>query len=195
MTGPGKTSPDRVTDLLAAWLQGDKGAGDRLFTALYDELRQLARHRLRSHRRDNSLDTTGVIHEAYIKLTAGSRLPVQNRAHFLALASRAMRQIILDHARRRAARKRGGDLLRVSSLAGAASSGTSVDDLIAIDRALEKLESLEPRLARLVEMRYFGGLTIEETAMALEISVATVKRDWLRARAFLFQQVRDRPAD
>jgi len=195
MTGPGKTSPDRVTDLLAAWLQGDKGAGDRLFTALYDELRHLARHRLRSHRRDASLDTTGVIHEAYIKLTAGSRLPVQNRAHFLALASRAMRQIILDHARRRAARKRGGDLLRVSSLAVAASSGISVDDLIALDRALGKLESLEPRLTRLVEMRYFGGLTIEETAAALEISVATVKRDWLRARAFLFQQVRDRPVE
>jgi len=183
--------PDRITDLLASWLDGDKEAGDRLFIILYDQLRRLARARLRRGRGPacGSLDTVALVHDAYIKLTVGSRLPVQSRAHFLALASRTMRQVVLDHARRRTAQKREGDLVSIVSLDPAAPDGMSADDLLALNEALGKLETLEPRLARIVEMRFFGGMTIEEVAEVLELSVATIKRSWLRARAFLFQHV------
>lgn len=191
MAEAGKDLPERITDLLTLWIEGDKDAGDRLFTVLYDNLRHLARARLRRGRgREESLDTAALIHESYIKLTAGARVPLSSRAHFLALASRTMRQIIVDHARRRAARKRGGDLLRISSFHAAAPDGMRAEEIVALNEALEALEAMEPRLARMVEMRFFGGLSVEETARALEISAATVKRHWLRARAFLFQQVR-----
>jgi len=190
MAEAGKTPPERITDLLSLWIEGDKDAGDRLFGVLYDHLGRLARARLRRRRGGDSLDTAALIHESYIKLTAGARVPLSSRAHFFALASRTMRQIIVDHARRRAARKRGGDLLRISSLHAAAPDGMRAEDLVALNEALERLESMEPRLARMVEMRFFGGLSVEETARALEISIATVKRLWLRARAFLYQQVR-----
>jgi len=183
-------SPESINDLLASWLEGDKEAGDRLFAVLYDQLRRLARTRLRRSPADTSLDTVALVHETYIKLATGSRLSVHGRAHLLALISRTMRQIIVDHARRKAARKRGGDLFRISSLHAAARDGMSADDLVVLDEALGKLEDVEPQLARIVEMRFFGGLTVEETAAALGLSVATIKRHWLRARAFLFQQVR-----
>jgi len=185
-----KPPPERITDLLASWIEGDREAGDRLFTVLYTQLRRVARSRLRGRPPGSSLDTAGLIHDTYIKLTAGSPVPVENQAHFLALASRTMRQIVVDHARRKSALKRDGDLLHISTLPAVASRGMSAEEIMALDEALEKLESVEPLLTRIVEMRYFGGATIEETAQALAISTATAKRHWIRARAFLFQQLR-----
>src|SRR5262245_71280 len=184
--------PERITDLIAAWTEGDREAGDRLFALLYAQLRRVARSRLRGHAAD-SLDTAGLIHDTYIKLTAGSAVSVEGRAHFLALASRTMRQIITDHARRKSAVKRAGDLLRVSTLSAVASRGMSSEEIVALNEALGKLEEVDSLLARIVEMRFFGGATIDETARALGISTATAKRHWVRARAFLFQQLRAAP--
>ena len=185
-----KPPPERITDLLASWIEGDREAGDRLFTALYAQLRRVARSRLRGRPAGSSLDTAGLIHDTYIKLTAGSPVSVESQAHFLAFASKTMRQIIVDHARRKSALKRGADRLRVSTLSAVASQGMSAEEIVALDEALGKLEAVEPILTRIVEMRYFGGSTIEETAQALAISTATAKRYWIRARAFLFQQLR-----
>lgn len=165
-------------------------ASDRLFALLYAQLRRLARSALRGQPVGGSLDTAGLIHDAYIKLTAGGPVPVESKAHFLALASRTMRQIIADHARRKAALKRGGDLVRVSTLAPIASQGMTAEEIVALDNALTRLDALDPLLARIVEMRYFGGLPMDETARALAISLATAKRHWVRARAFLLQQLR-----
>src|SRR5262245_6265916 len=187
-----KAPPDRITDVLASWAAGDREAGNRLFTILYAELRRVAKAGLRGRRAD-SLDSAALIHDTYIKLTAGTPAAVESRAHFLALASRTMRQIIVDHARRKAAIKRGGDLLRISTLSAVASDGMSAEDILALEQALAKLEAVEPQLTRMVDMRYFGGLTMEETAEALGISNATAKRYWLRARAFLFQQLQRTP--
>jgi len=184
-----KARPERITDLLSSWTAGDREAGDRLFTLLYAELRRVARAGLRGRSAD-SLDTAALIHDTYIKLTAGAPVQVENRAHFLALASKTMRQIIVDRARRKAATKRGGDLFRVSTLGAVASDGMSADEILALDEALAKLDAVDPVLTRIVDMRYFGGLTMEETAQALAISTATAKRHWVRARAFLFQQLR-----
>jgi len=184
------SQPERITDLLAAWNGGDREAGDRLFTLLYAQLRRVARSRLRGRAADGSLDTAGLIHDTYIKLTAGSPVSVEGHAHFLALAARTMRQIIADHARRKSAVKRAGDLLRVSTFSAVASRGMSSEEIVALDEALGKLEEVDPMLARIVEMRFFGGATMDETARALAISTATAKRHWVRARAFLFQQLR-----
>jgi RNA polymerase sigma factor (TIGR02999 family) len=182
--------PERITSLLASWIEGDRESGDRLFAALYAQLQRVARSRLRGRPAGGSLDTAGLIHDTYIKLTAGCSVPVESQAHFLALASRTMRQIIVDHARRKSALKRDGGLLRVSTLRGVAAQGLSAEEIVALDEALEKLEAVEPLLTRIVEMRFFGGATIDETAQALAISTATAKRHWIRARAFLFQQLR-----
>ena len=183
-----RTPTERITDLLASWVEGDREAGDRLFTVLYAQLHRVARAGLRGHRAD-SLDTAGLIHDTYIKLTAGSPVPVESQAHFLALASKTMRQIIVDHARRKAALKRGSDRLHVSTLSAVASRGMSAVEIVALDEALGKLEAVEPLLTRIVEMRFFGGSTIDETAQAFGISTATAKRHWVRARAFLFHQL------
>jgi RNA polymerase sigma factor (TIGR02999 family) len=184
--------PERITELLACWTAGDRQAGDRLFTLLYAELRRVARAGLRGRSARGSLDSAALIHDAYIKLTAGTPVPLESQAHFLALASRTMRQIIVDHARRKAAIKRGGDLLRISSLSAVASEGMSAEEILALDEALAKLEAVEPLLTRMVDMRFFAGLTMEETAQACGISTATAKRHWIRARAFLFQQLTSR---
>src|SRR5262245_17931199 len=159
-----KVVPEHIADLLASWVEGDREAGDRLFTALYTQLRRVARSGLRGRRGDNSLDTAGLIHDTYIKLNAGSPVPLESEAHFLALASRTMRQIIVDHARRKSALKRGGDLLRISTLSSVASEGMSAEEILVLDEGLRKLEAVEPLLTRMVEMRFFGGSTMEETA-------------------------------
>src|SRR5262249_51060889 len=154
--------PERVANLLAAWIDGDREAGDRLFTVLYAQLHRAARAGLRGRRAD-SLATLGLIHDAYIKLTARSPVPVERQAQLLALASKTMRQIIVDQARRKVALKRRSDRLRVSTLSAVASGGMSVEEIAALDVALQRLEAVEPLLTRIVEMRYFGGSTIEET--------------------------------
>src|SRR5262245_2707753 len=174
-----------ITGLLLAWRSGDRAAFDRLFGLLYEELRLLARRQLRRSGRDQTLDTTSVLHEAYLKLVDPARAAVEDRGHFMALASRAMRHILVDHARRRGARKRGAG--ERESLEGdpAGPDGMPGEDLVALDAALQRLEALDPRLGKVVELRFFGGLSVEEAAEALTTSPRTIKRDWARARAFL----------
>lgn len=180
---------ERITDLFASWRQGNAVAGDRLFSILYHELRRLARYQLRGRPPGATLDTTALIHEVYLKLEEGSRHPVRDRGHFLALASRVMRQIVVDHARQKTAAKRDARLERPLDENQAAAAALSPEELLSLDEALIRLEALHPRLAQLVDLRYFGGLSMEETAEALELSEATIKRDWLKARAFLLHQM------
>jgi RNA polymerase sigma factor (TIGR02999 family) len=188
-----KAAPDTVAGLLTAWLEGDAAAGERLFTTLYRELRDLARHQLGRRRRDGTLDSTALIHEAYLKFVDGSRASVRDRGHFLALASRVMRQIMVDRARRRNATKRGGGRLMPLLDDPELTMGAGAEDLLDLDKALRKLEALDPRLAQIVDLRFFGGMSADEAAEALDISLATVKREWLRARAFLYQQMNATP--
>jgi RNA polymerase sigma factor (TIGR02999 family) len=164
-------------------------AGDQLFDSLYQELRALARRQIRRRGYNGTLDTGALIHEAYLKLADNPGTRVRDRGHFLALASRVMRQVVVDYSRRRDAAKRGGGVPEPlpESIADPAAGGT--EDILALNEALECLEALDPRLAKLVDMRFFGGLSVEEAAEALEISVATVKRDWLKARAFLYSKI------
>jgi len=181
--------PGEVTRLLIAWRKGDEEAPRELFAVLYDELRTLARAQLNRRRQQHSLATTGLVHEAYLKLGDQSRLDLRDRGHFFALAARAMRQILLDHARRRLAGKRGGTAVRSALDEAVLAADVKADELVALDGALARLEALDPRLGRVVEMRFFGGLSVEETAEALGMSERTVKRDWEKARAFLYAEL------
>jgi RNA polymerase sigma factor (TIGR02999 family) len=184
---PGEPVAD-ITEILSAWGRGDPRAFDRLFPAVYAELRELARRQAR-HGRGETLGTTALVHEAYLKLVDQTHATFENRAHFFAVAAKVMRRLVVDHARERGAQKRGGDARLVTFDDEAlAAEGRSVD-LLALDEALGRLEGCDPRLARLVELRYFAGLTLEETAGALEVSPTTVKRDWFKARAFLIQEM------
>ena len=181
--------PGEITRLLISWRGGDRAAFDRLFPLVYDELRLLARRQLRRSGGDATLSTTAVIHEAYLKLVDQSRAAVHDRHHFFSLAARAMRQILVDDARRRGAQKRGGGADPATLDDGAAAAAGRGADLVDVDEALLKLEAADNRLARIVEMRFFGGLSVEETAEALEVSPRTVKRDWQKARAFLYHEL------
>jgi RNA polymerase sigma factor (TIGR02999 family) len=177
-----------VTALLAESREGDASAADRLLSAVYDELHRLAQiHRSRS-RKDATLNTTALVHEAYLKLIDGDRLPFDGRAHFFAAAARAMRQVIVDDARKRNRVKRGGGE-RPTSLdrVGEPMADEPAAEILALDEALKRFEVLDPRAARVVECRYFAGLTVEETAEALGISPTTVKREWAAARAWLYR--------
>jgi len=192
MPAPGESGriPADVTRLLIAWRQGDRQAAGELFTVLYKELHALAHAQLRRRSRQESLATTGLVHEAYLKLANQSRLDLRDRGHFLALAARAMRQVVVDYARRRATGKRGGhafaELLEENKLAADVPSV----HILAVDEALSRLEGLDPRLSRIVDMRFFAGFSVEETASALGMSERTVKRDWQKARAFLYAELR-----
>ena len=180
---------DEIGDLLSRWMEGDRKAGDRLFSTLYQELRKLARHQIRHHPKVATLDTTALIHEAFLKLMRGSRQPVLDRGHFLALASRVMRQILMDSLRKKSASKRDGGPPVPLGMDPPAPLARSSEDLLALDEALLKLESMEPRLAQMVDLRFFGGMSVDETAEAIGISAATLKRDWLKARAFLLKEM------
>ena len=174
-----------VTELLLASQAGSQDALDRLVPLVYEELKKLAAAYLRSERRDHSLQTTGLVHEAYLKLVNAQQTTWQNRAHFFGIAALAMRRILVDHARRR--RARGGTPITLEEhLPGDPSSS---DDVLAVDAALERLAALDARQARIVEMRYFAGLTIEQTAEAVGISPATVKREWTMAKAWLMREL------
>ncbi|HET8945747.1 MAG TPA: sigma-70 family RNA polymerase sigma factor [Candidatus Polarisedimenticolia bacterium] len=182
-----------ITGILSAWGQGEPGAVDRLFPLVYQELRALARRRA-GHVRGETMRTTALVHEAYLRLVDQTRATYENRGHFFAVAAKVMRRLVVDHARERAARKRGGDAERIPiDDSVLADPGERVDHL-ALDQALGRLEGLDPRLGRLVELRYFAGLTLEETAEAMSISPATVKRDWFKARAFLMQEMAGTPS-
>jgi RNA polymerase sigma factor (TIGR02999 family) len=190
--GPTPSSTTSVFDELRG---GGRSALDEIFALVYEELHALARRQRRRWRGDHTLNTTALVHEAYVKLVAQKRIDVEGRAHFLALASRAMRHILCNHARAAGARKRGGDLERLSldpvhvPTAPASSAEEHSDALVALDDALRRLEELDPRQSRVVECRFFGGLTIEETAAALGISARTVKRDWQVAQAWLHREI------
>jgi RNA polymerase sigma factor (TIGR02999 family) len=187
MPVPGK-APD-VDELLNGWRCGDAGAMDGLFALVYDDLRSLARRRLSRLRPGKTLAPTVVVHEVYARFAERSSQDVLDRHHFLALAARAMRDVIVDYVRRRHARKRdGGVPLPLDSGIGDRMNASPVGpiDVIAIDEALAQLETLDARQARVVEMRFFAGLELDEIAVVLDVSERTVKRDWQKARAFLY---------
>ena len=172
-----------VTQMLLAWNEGDEAARDALIPVVYDQLRRIARHRLRGERAGHTLQTTELINEAYLKLIAQS-VSWQSRAHFFGIAARLMRQILVDCARGRQALKRGGDQQQIS-LAAAENQQEKGTDLLALNDALETLAEVDPQSSRIVELRFFGGLTVEETAQVIGVSNATVERGWRTARAWL----------
>lgn len=181
---------DDVTGMLVAWGQGDQAADSRLIAAVYEDLRRVARRRLRAERADHSLAPTALVHEAYLRLVDLRRVRWQNRAQFFAIAARVMRQILVDHARAHAAAKRGGPGWKVPLADAVGATAPPEVDLLDLDAALGKLAAIDARLGELVVLRFFGGLTVEEAADALGLSPATVKRDWTRARAWLFRELR-----
>lgn len=174
-----------ITGLLTALQNGDRSAMDRLLSLVYDDLRMRAHGQLARARPGETLSTTALVHEAYLKL-AGSAQSYQNRAHFFAVASRAMRQVLVDYARRNLAAKRDGGYA-ISLDPELIANSERGQDLVALDTALAELELVDERLARTVELRFFGGLSVEETAEMMEVSPRTVKRDWRKARAFLYR--------
>jgi RNA polymerase sigma factor (TIGR02999 family) len=183
-----------VTRLLQAYAAGDAGAFDRLFPLVYDELRRIARRHLRHGARGYTLDTTGLVHEAYLKLGGAGELRLEDRCHLLAVAARAMRQILISKARARSAAKRGGGGALVPIDATSAAVESRAEWLLDLDRALERLGELDERLVRIVECRFFWGATEEETAEALGIPLRTAQRGWTRARAWLRAELEARDA-
>lgn len=180
--------PPDITDLLNAAQAGAPGAVDQLLALVYDELRGLAAAYLRRERADHTLQTTALVHEAYLRLAGHHSTTWKNRGHFFGIAAQAMRRVLVDHARRRRAGKRDGGLA-VPLDDDLDAARERPDDVLAVDEALERLAALDARQARIVELRYFAGLTIEQTAEALDISPATVKREWLSAKAWLQREL------
>ena len=179
-----------ITRQLLAAESGGQEALDRAFASVYPQLRQLARSRRRDWRGEPTLSTTALIHEAYLKAPAGAAGRFRNRGHFFASASKAMRHVLINRARDRRAVKRGGGRRDITLDEGQSmADAVPAEELVALDRSLGRLESLNSRQARVVECLFFGGLTIEETAEALEVSPATVKRDWTAARAWLYREM------
>jgi RNA polymerase sigma factor (TIGR02999 family) len=182
-------SPPDVTAMLLAWQQGDEKALEGLIPMVYDELHRLARARLRAERRGHVLQTTALVHEAYLRLVDINRMNVRDRSHLLAMAARLMRQILVDHARRRTARKRGGRVTVIGLDDVSIPNAEPGIDVLALDEALDELTRMDARLCRVVELKYFSGLTIDETAETLQVSPATVERDWAVAKAWLHQRL------
>ena len=185
----------QITALLERWSNGESGAFDRLIPIVYDQLRELAHQRLRHAAGDPSLNTTGLVHEAYLKLVDAPTVSVENRHHFLGIASRAMRNVLVDHARARLAAKRGGGVETLELRDNAWIDGVDMDAVTDLDEALTKLEQLNARQSQIVEQRYFGGLSLEETAAVLNISLATVKRELRLARAWLANELGPRTSE
>ena len=184
-------APDResVTALLSAWRQGDHVARDRLLAIVYDELHRQARHVMRGDGPGHTLQTTALVHEAYLRLVHAD-VPWEDRAHFYAVAARTMRRILVDHARSKRREKRGGGIVEVTLEESAVIDPQRPPDLEALDEALERLGEIDERKARAVELHYFGGLSYDETARVLDVSPATVHRDLRMAKAWLYQQLR-----
>jgi RNA polymerase sigma-70 factor (ECF subfamily) len=184
-----KTSSSQVTALLTALRKGDAAAKDELVTIVYPELRRIAAHYMRQERPEHTLRATGLVHEAYVRLFGRARLDWRNRAHFFAAVAREMRHILVEHARARNRKKRpeGHVLVSLSDVDAAASERTQ--DLVALDEALSRLEQVDPRASRVVELRFFAGLSEREAAEAMNTSVSTLKRDWIFAKTWLFDQL------
>ena len=182
-------SADEVTELLAAWSDGDTSALDKLLPLIEKELHQLAHRYIKREKPGHTLQTTALVNEAYLRLSGQKRSRWQNRAHFFAIASNVMRRILVNHARDRAAVKRGGGARKVSLDEVAVLSDERAGEMIALDEALNSLAKLDERKSRVVELRYFGGLSVEETAEVLGIHPDTVTREWGRAKAFLRREL------
>jgi RNA polymerase sigma-70 factor, ECF subfamily len=180
---------DDVTALLNAWCEGDQLALDRLLPLVYAELRRVARLRMRAERRADVLQTTALIHEAYLRLIDARRVRWQNRAHFFAVSAKLMRQVLVDAVRARGAGKRGGDVVHVQFDEAVVAAPDRGSDLVALDVALDALADVDARKSRVVELRYFGGLSVEETAEVLNVSEQTVVRDWRMAKLWLGREL------
>jgi RNA polymerase sigma factor (TIGR02999 family) len=181
--------PD-VSELLAEWRNGDQAALDRLIPLVYDELRRVAHAHLRRESPGHALQTTALVHEAYLRLVNVNRLTLADRTHFFAVSARLMRQILVDRARRERAAKRGGAVTVVTPGDVAIATTGRAIDILAVNEALDALATLDPQQSRVVELRFFTGLTIDETADALAISTATVERDWAMAKAWLYARLK-----
>jgi len=189
-------SPQEITQLLANWGRGDRSALDKLLPLVHAELRQIARRQISHERPGHTLQATALINEAYLKLLGQEGFEWHNRAHFFAVCAQIMRHILIDHARAHARDKRGGGALKVSlDDADAAVAGEKAEHLIALEEALKFLERVDPQKGRIVELRYFGGLSIEETAEVLNISPRTVRREWQRSKAWLYRMIVEGSAD
>jgi len=185
----GEPSAQEVTILLRAWGGGDRQALDRLTPLVYRELRQIAGRLMAGQRPNHTLQATALVNEAYVRLVDAHEASWQDRAHFFALCARAMRQILIDHARARASEKRGGGQVSIELDEALAAAPASEINLLELDDALKRLAALDARKSQVVELRFFGGLNLEETAEALKVSTKTVQRDWDLARAWLFGEL------
>ena len=184
----GRAANDQVGELLRAWTDGDASALERLTPIVYEELHRLARSYMRGERPGHSLQTTALVNEAYMRLVSYERMRWQNRAHFFAVSAQVMRRILVDNARRHNL-KRGGGVQHVSLEEAVPVGGNRAADLVALDDAMHTLAQLDPRKAQVVEMRFFGGLNVDETADVLKVSPATVMRDWSTAKAWLYREL------
>lgn len=181
-------SPPNVTQLLLAWANGTEAARDELIPLVYDSLRRIARRRLRDERTAHTLEPTALVNEAYLKLVEQS-VSWQSRAHFFGVAARLMREILIDYARGKQRLKRGGEWQQISLTDAATIAQEQAVDLLALDEALQRLATVDPRKCHVVELRFFGGLTLEETAEVLHLSTPTIEREWRAARAWLHTEL------
>jgi RNA polymerase sigma factor (TIGR02999 family) len=179
----------KITELLKAHSSGDEKALDELMPLVYDKMHDMAHYRMQGEQEDHTFNTTDLVHEAYLKLIQFNRIDWENRAHFFGIASQIMRNILVDYAVRKKAQKRGGDWQQVTLGQGKIATEINLHDILSIHQALERLAEMDERQVRVVECRFFGGLTIEETAKALGISTATVSRDWKMAKAWLNREL------
>jgi RNA polymerase sigma-70 factor, ECF subfamily len=192
MLAPAMNENPDVTLLLSALTRGDEGAASKLIPAVYDELRRLAGSYMRRERVDHTLQATALVHEAYLKLIEQRSVNWQSRAHFFGVAAQLMRRILIDHARGHSRQKRGGDEQKISLDEALVFSEQQADELLAVDDSLNQLAKIDPRQAKIVEMRFFGGLSVEEAAEVLGVSPKTVKRDWSVAKAWLYADLKQR---
>ncbi|HYG12184.1 MAG TPA: sigma-70 family RNA polymerase sigma factor [Pyrinomonadaceae bacterium] len=188
-------SPQEITGLLADWGRGDRAALDKLTPLVYAELRRIARQQMSRERDGHTLQATALVNEAFIRLSGQENFSWQNRAHFYAVCAQVMRHILVDHARANARDKRGGGAVQVSLEEAAILAGAAATDFLALEEALRALEAFDPQKGRIVELRYFAGLGIEETAEVLKISPTTVRREWRRAKAWLYRALAEGGGD
>ena len=182
---------DDLTGLLVEWRDGDKAALDRLMPLVYHELRRIAHRYVQRERAGHTLQTSALVNEAYLRLAGQQEVSWQNRAHFFAVTAQTMRHLLIDHARRRRYAKHGGELQQVPIADACEMSMDRATELIALEEALDELATLDQRKSRVVELRYFGGLSLEETADVMNVSLMTVRRDWRAAKAWLYRRIRD----
>ena len=184
-----------ITQLLAAWGTGDKSALDKLLPLVHAELRRIARRRMSQERDGHTLQATALVNEAYLRLAGQESFEWHSRSHFFAVCAQVMRHVLIDHARAHARSKRGGGAVQVSLGEAVALAGQPAEHFLALDEALKFLETVDPQKSKIVELRYFGGLSIEETAEVLDISPRTVRREWQRSKAWLYRLITEGTAD